>query len=223
MWWLIDWVLEYILWRLCRTANYYLMIGFSRFASLIWSVFISILRIVTLSSLIVFLSFCQHKQQTAATTGSPWCFGLCYEEPRSRCGKQFESIDWHSSLNLRHLLWWFDNTRMLSHRKLRSAGTKNSMTGSKRWKLTTRNWFKILMKSTSPWDGWDASKHWANGNSLLVTLLFLLLCVCCFFQLHANFFSGLIIKFCLSQHTSVKSLITDSITTIPKPQGGHSS
>ena len=171
--------------------NYYLMTGFSQFASLIWSVFISILWIVTLSNLIVFFfSFCQYKQQTAATTGSPWCFGLCYEESRSRCGKQFESIDWHSSLNLHHLLWWFDNTRMLSNRKLRSAGTKNSMTGSKRWKLTTRNWFKILMKSTSPWDGWDASKHWANGNSLLVTfaLFVIVRLFVCFFQLHANFF-----------------------------------
>lgn len=127
-------------------------------------------------------------------------------------------------------LWWFDNTGMLSNRKLRSAGTKNSMTGSKRWKLTTRNWFKILMKSTSPWDGWDASKHWANGNSLLVT--FALFCYCSFVCLFVFsnctriFFSGLIIKFCLSQHTqhtSVKSVITDSTTTIPKPQGGHSS
>ena len=98
---------DYLSIESCNTfseqLNYYLMTGFSQFASLIWSVFICILWIVTLSNLIVFFSFCQHKQQTAATTGSPWCFGLCYEESRSRCGKQFESIDWHSLSNLHRL------------------------------------------------------------------------------------------------------------------------
>ena len=171
--------------------NYYLMTGFSQFASLIWSVFICILRIVTLSNLIVFfflsVSINNKLQQPQAAHGV-----LVY-------AMKNHGADVVSSLKVlidtAHLicttfLWWFDNTGMLSNRKLRSAGTKNSMTGSKRWKLTTRNWFKILMKSTSPWDGWDASKHWANGNSLLVTfaLFVIVRLFVCFFQLHANFF-----------------------------------